>query len=41
MEKEWKRREGRKKAELVTLNRMVVRRKRLPLVCRLVVGPEG
>ena len=35
----WKKsgKKGRKKAELVTLNRMVVRRKRLALVCRLVV----
>lgn len=33
MEKDWKRREGRKRAEAVALNRMVVRRKRVAGVC--------
>lgn len=35
--KEWKRRDGRNRAEPVALNRMVVRRGRAARVCRLVV----
>ena len=40
MEKEWKRREGRKRAEPVALNRMVVCWSRAAGVCRLVVWSE-